>query len=58
MLQSKETQETLCQLQEPMQEELLSGVTEFVHEVEDFDRDFEENGPMVEGLEAREASDR
>lgn len=36
----------------------MTGVTEFIHEVEAFDTDFEENGPMIEGLEAREASDR
>ncbi|KAG8306517.1 hypothetical protein J6590_045685 [Homalodisca vitripennis] len=55
---SKEMQETLCKCQEPMKKELMEGVAEFAQEVFDFDRDFEENGPMVEGLEAREASDR
>lgn len=41
-----------------MKKELMDGVSEFARDVLDFDMDFEENGPMVEGLEAREASDR
>lgn len=41
-----------------MKKELMAGVTEFAKDVLEFDLDFEENGPMVEGLEAREASDR
>lgn len=41
-----------------MKKELMAGVAEFAAEVFEFDTDFEENGPMVEGLEAREASDR
>uniref|UniRef100_A0A1B6CZR9 AAA+ ATPase domain-containing protein n=2 Tax=Clastoptera arizonana TaxID=38151 RepID=A0A1B6CZR9_9HEMI len=55
---AKEVQEMLCQCQEPMKIELLKGVADFNQEVIDFDNDFKERGPMEEGLEAREASDR
>lgn len=51
-------QETLCEVQDPMKQELMEGVSEFAQQVAEFDEDFEQNGPMVEGLEAREASDR
>ncbi|XP_071450018.1 dynein axonemal heavy chain 8 [Hetaerina americana] len=48
----------LCEIQEPFKLELLQYVTQFRQDVEDFDKDYIENGPMVEGIPAREASDR
>ncbi|XP_014253708.1 dynein heavy chain 8, axonemal isoform X2 [Cimex lectularius] len=51
-------QELLCSLQEPMRRELLRGVAKFQKEVDDFEVEFDVNGPMVEGIPAKEASDR
>ncbi|XP_019756852.1 dynein axonemal heavy chain 8 [Dendroctonus ponderosae] len=55
---SKAVQEDICTVQGPLLEELTAGVANFKEEVEAFDKDFEEKGPMVPGLSAREASDR
>ncbi|XP_046400520.1 dynein axonemal heavy chain 8 [Ischnura elegans] len=52
------SQVELVEIQEPFKQELLNGVAQFKEDVEYFDRDFIENGPMVEGIPAREASDR
>lgn len=51
-------QEEICKVQGPLQKQLVDGVAVFAEAVEIFDRDFEEHGPMVPGLHAREASDR
>ncbi|XP_045464438.1 dynein axonemal heavy chain 8-like isoform X2 [Harmonia axyridis] len=55
---AKQVQSNITELQGPLLHELTEGVDNFKIEVEIFDRDFEENGPMVPGLSAREASDR
>lgn len=55
---SKKVQENLCQIQGPFRDELQAGVLEFAAEVEEFDRDYELNGPMVPGISAKDASDR
>ncbi|KAB0798200.1 hypothetical protein PPYR_09193 [Photinus pyralis] len=55
---SKQMQVNICKVQEPLQKELLAGVEVFVKDVEAFDNDYELNGPMIPGLQAREASDR
>ncbi|XP_072395911.1 dynein axonemal heavy chain 8 [Diabrotica undecimpunctata] len=55
---SKTVQEDICNVQGPLLEELTAGVAKFRVEVEQFDIDFEERGPMIPGLAAREASDR
>ncbi|KAJ8938536.1 hypothetical protein NQ318_016906 [Aromia moschata] len=55
---SKKVQENICTVQGPLLEELTIGVAKFKEDVEKFDIDFEEKGPMVPGLGAREASDR
>ncbi|XP_076264862.1 dynein heavy chain 8, axonemal kl-3 [Rhynchophorus ferrugineus] len=55
---SKTVQEDICEVQGPLLEELTNGVATFKEEVEAFDKDFEEKGPMIPGLSAREASDR
>lgn len=45
-------------MQEPLKKELTAGVAIFKQDVINFDFDFELNGPMVEGIPAKEASDR
>lgn len=45
-------------MQEPLKNELIDGVKIFKKDVTNFDYDFEKNGPMVEGLPAKEASSR
>ena len=45
-------------MQEPLKKQLISGVDILKKDVADFDEDFEKNGPMVEGLPAKEASER
>lgn len=45
-------------LQGPLLQELLSGVEKFKSDVQKFDEDFVAKGPMVEGILAKEASDR
>ncbi|CAG9816206.1 unnamed protein product [Phaedon cochleariae] len=55
---SKSVQDNICTVQGPLLEELTNGVSKFKVEVEQFDVDFELRGPMVPGLQAREASDR
>lgn len=42
----------------PLLRELNEGIAQFVKEFEQFNIDFEANGPMVEGISAKEASDR
>lgn len=45
-------------MQEPLREELTDGVAILKRNVIEFDIDFELNGPMVEGIPAKEASER
>ncbi|XP_052892579.1 dynein axonemal heavy chain 8 [Anopheles moucheti] len=45
-------------LQVPLQRELAAGVAKFNEEITGFDQEFETNGPMEEGIPAKEASDR
>lgn len=45
-------------MQGPLQAELTAGVAVFANDVEKFDVDYEISGPMVPGLQARDASDR
>lgn len=58
IVKAKQVQAKICEMQEPLKKELTDGVTVFKQEVIDFDLDFELNGPMVEGIPAKEASDR
>ncbi|BES88501.1 dynein heavy chain [Nesidiocoris tenuis] len=51
-------QSTICELQKPLKKELMTGLAEFKTSLEQFDHDFEVDGPMKEGLTAKEASDR
>lgn len=45
-------------MQEPLKTELTDGVTVLKKKVDQFDIDFEFSGPMVEGIPAKEASER
>ncbi|CAL7938026.1 unnamed protein product [Xylocopa violacea] len=55
---AKQVQAKICEMQEPLKKELTDGVAVFKQDVIIFDLDFELNGPMVEGIPAKEASDR
>ncbi|XP_051153326.1 dynein axonemal heavy chain 8 isoform X1 [Leptopilina boulardi] len=55
---AEKIQQIICEMQEPLKKELTDGVAIFKKDVINFDADFEKNGPMVEGLPAKEASDR
>ncbi|XP_076677676.1 dynein heavy chain 8, axonemal kl-3 isoform X2 [Andrena cerasifolii] len=55
---AKEIQAKICEMQDPLKKELTDGVTIFKQDVIEFDLEFELNGPMVEGIPAKEASDR
>lgn len=50
--------ENIDKLQGPLLLELENGVIRFTKDVEQFDDDFIKKGPMVEGIPAKEASDR
>nr|CAD7399062.1 unnamed protein product [Timema poppensis] len=58
LISAKKTQEELIEVQEPFRLELVGGVDHFAADVDKFNKDFEESGPMVPGIPAREASDR
>lgn len=45
-------------MQEPLKTELIDGVAVLKKKVAQFDIDFELSGPMVEGIPAKEASER
>ncbi|KAL6445584.1 hypothetical protein ACFW04_000844 [Cataglyphis niger] len=55
---AKQVQAIICEMQEPLRNELVSGVAVLKEKVAQFDIDFELNGPMVEGIPAKEASER
>lgn len=45
-------------MQDPLKKELIDGVVVLRNNVDRFDIDFELYGPMVEGIPAKEASER
>lgn len=45
-------------VQEPFKRELVKEIQKFTTDIDVFDRDFDNSGPLVPGLPAREASDR
>ncbi|EFN77895.1 Dynein heavy chain 8, axonemal [Harpegnathos saltator] len=55
---AKRVQAVICEMQEPLRKELVEGVAVLKQNVIEFDIDFELNGPMVEGIPAKEASER
>ncbi|XP_063992717.1 dynein axonemal heavy chain 8 [Diachasmimorpha longicaudata] len=55
---AKSVQTMICQMQEPLKQQLMDGVQVMKANVEQFDYNFEVNGPMVEGIPAKEASER
>ncbi|XP_067209496.1 dynein axonemal heavy chain 8 [Linepithema humile] len=59
MLQmAKQVQEIICKMQDPLKKELIDGVVVLKQNVDHFDIDFELYGPMVEGIPAKDASER
>lgn len=44
--------------EQPLLLELTTGITEFKDAIVEFNQNFDENGPMIEGISAKEASDR
>ncbi|EFN74803.1 Dynein heavy chain 8, axonemal [Camponotus floridanus] len=55
---AEQVQAIICEMQEPLKKELIEGVAILKIKVAQFDIDFELNGPMVEGIPAKEASER
>lgn len=50
--------EKVAKMQLPLLRELEAGVVKFKNDVQTFDDDFIKKGPMIEGIPAKEASDR
>ncbi|XP_036329883.1 dynein heavy chain 8, axonemal-like [Rhagoletis pomonella] len=55
---AKKTSQRISDMEGPLLRELNEGIAQFVKAFEQFNIDFEANGPMVEGISAKEASDR
>lgn len=55
---AKEVQATVCNMQKPLKEELLAGIAALKLEVARFYEDFDTRGPMINGISAKEASER
>lgn len=55
---AKKVSQRISEMEGPLLQELNDGIATFVLEFDQFNIDFEENGPMVEGISAKEASDR
>uniref|UniRef100_A0A1I8M6Y8 AAA+ ATPase domain-containing protein n=1 Tax=Musca domestica TaxID=7370 RepID=A0A1I8M6Y8_MUSDO len=55
---TKNVSNRIAEMEGPLLTELTNGIAEFVQEFEQFNIDFEANGPMVDGISAKEASDR
>ena len=58
MKKSETVNMEVLKLQVPLQAELEVGVVQYKQDLVTFNEDFNERGPMVEGLPAKEASDR
>lgn len=56
--QAVETQDKLQSLQGHFKKKLCTDVIKFVHDIKDFRKDYEENGPMVVGLNPNEANEK
>ncbi|XP_052807224.1 dynein axonemal heavy chain 5-like isoform X2 [Mya arenaria] len=56
--QSREVQDNLLEIQPQFKANLLSGVEQFMVDQTAFVSDYDVTGPMVDGIEPREASDR
>ncbi|EDS37982.1 ciliary dynein heavy chain 5 [Culex quinquefasciatus] len=54
----EQVENDIIALQVPLQRELAEGVAEFTEEIDEFDKEFDDKGPMEEGISAKEASDR
>lgn len=59
MLQhSKDVSLRIAEMEQPLLLELTSGIDDFKASIDEFNEDFETKGPMVEGISAKEASER
>lgn len=45
-------------MEQPLLHELTTGIADFNYAIDEFNEDFETKGPMVEGITAKEASER
>lgn len=55
---AKQVSDQIAEMQSPLLIELTEGIATFQSEIDTFNADFENRGPMSEGLSAKEASDR
>uniref|UniRef100_A0A1A9WR67 AAA+ ATPase domain-containing protein n=1 Tax=Glossina brevipalpis TaxID=37001 RepID=A0A1A9WR67_9MUSC len=55
---AKKVSQKISEMEGPLLQELNDGIATFVMELDEFNEDFVANGPMVEGISAKEASDR
>ena len=56
--QASDLQELLLALQPTFEEDLLTNISQFRRDVDQFIHEYHTRGPMVTGLHPREASDR
>ncbi|KAL7724768.1 hypothetical protein ACLKA6_008645 [Drosophila palustris] len=54
---AKRVSDRIADMEEPLLRELNEGISIFVQEFDEFNRNFEANGPMVDGISAKEAKD-
>lgn len=55
---SKEVAAKIAEMEQPLLLELTTGIADFKNHIDEFNEDFEQRGPMVPGISAKEASDR
>jgi len=58
LVQAVETQDKLQSMQGHFKKKLCTDVVKFVTDIKDFRKDYEENGPMVVGLNPNEANEK
>lgn len=55
---AKQVSDQIAEMQNPLLIELTDGIATFQSEIDTFNFDFDNKGPMTDGLSAKEASDR
>ncbi|XP_055849438.1 dynein axonemal heavy chain 8 [Episyrphus balteatus] len=55
---SKKISARIAAMEQPLMKELEEGIGQFVKDFNNFNEDFEAKGPMIDGISAKEASDR
>lgn len=58
MRQSKEVSSKIAEMEQPLLLELTEGISDFKAAIDEFNQDYELKGPMVDGISAKEASER